>query len=286
MIENNSIAQWVKEGRDDNEQEFRVAVHTILAAIANDPVLRADMVIKGGILLAVRYKSHRYTKDIDFSTYKKQDEIDPGQLAEKLNEDFIQTAVNLDYDLDCRVQSCKIQPANKPDASFPSVKIKVGYAYKGTDKHKRLQANQSPTTISIDYSLNELMPNIESIDIGDDEILNAYMLTDLIAEKLRSMLQQKVRDRTRRQDIFDLLLLIEKYPDLDATEKEKILNSLVEKSESRGVTPNKESLDDLEIRKRSEADYPTLADEIEGELPDFDKTYDTVNDFYKSLPWK
>ncbi|MDH5228437.1 MAG: nucleotidyl transferase AbiEii/AbiGii toxin family protein [Gammaproteobacteria bacterium] len=285
MIENTHIGLWVEEGQDDKEREFRAAVHTILAAIANDSTLSADMVIKGGILLAIRYKSYRYTKDIDFSTSKTQHEINPDELAEKLNSDLIQAAVKLDYDLDCRVQSCRIKPANKPDASFPSVKMKIGYAQKGTIKHRRLLANKSPTTISIDYSLNEVMPNVESIAIGTNEILRAYKLTDLIAEKLRSMLQQKIRDRTRRQDIFDLLLLIEKYPDLDVTEKKELLDSLVKKSKSRGVFPTINSLDDPEIRQRSKAHYHTLSDEIDGDLPAFDRTYNAVNKFYKSLPW-
>jgi len=41
------------------------------------------------------------------------------------------------------------------------------YAYKGTNQPKRLLAGQSPTTITIDYSLNELMPNLESLDLAE-----------------------------------------------------------------------------------------------------------------------
>ena len=284
MLEDYDIAEWVEQA-DDSQREFREAVHTILAAIANDPQLRANMVIKGGILLAVRYHSHRYTKDIDFSTTQSLSEINSDQIKEALNKNFIRIAEKLEYELDCRVQSCRIQPANKPDASFPSVKITVGYAYKGTKKHQRLLGNQSPTHISIDYSLNELMPNLERLDVGEGEQLHAYTLIDLIAEKLRSILQQKIRNRTRRQDIYDLRLLIEKYPDLDKIEKQSILKSFIEKSESRDITPNKDSLDDAETRERSQKDYLTLADEIEGDLPDFNETYDAVNKFYKSLPW-
>jgi len=284
MLEDYDIIEWVEQA-DDGQREFREAVHTILAAIASDSQLRANMVIKGGILLAVRYHSHRYTKDIDFSTTQSLSEIDPEQIKEALNKSFIQIAEELEYALDCRVQSCRVQPANKPDASFPSVKMTVGYAYKGTKKHQRLLANKSPTHISIDYSLNELMPNLERLDIGEGEQLHAYTLIDLIAEKLRSILQQKIRDRIRRQDIFDLRLLIEKYPGLDKTEKQGILKSFIEKSQSRDITPDQDSLDDAETRERSQKDYLTLADEIEGELPDFDETYDTVNKFYKSLPW-
>jgi len=289
VIEDYSIADWVDAADPRNgqgQQEFREAVHTILTAIANDSQLRASMVIKGGILLAIRYQSNRFTKDIDFSTDEMLDKVDPDKLVKKLNNSFIQTADELEYELDCRVQSCKVIPANKPDASFPSVKLTIGYAYKGDKKHVRLMAGQSPSTISIDYSLNELMPNLEILEVGEEKSLRAYAFTDMIAEKLRSILQQVVRNRTRRQDIFDLVLLFEKYPNLDDDEKQRILNSLIEKSESREITPLIDSLDDQDIRKRSQEDYHTLADEIEGDLPDFDETYDAVNEFYKSLPWK
>lgn len=284
MLEECNIAEWVAQA-DNVQREFREAVHTILVAIANDPQLKIHMVIKGGILLAVRYQSHRFTKDIDFSTTQKSGEIDPNQIKEVLNKSFNTIAQELEYELDCRVQSCRIQPANRPDALYPSVKIIVGYAYKGSKKHQRLLANKSPTHVAIDYSLNELMPNLEILEIGHGDQLRAYTLTDLIAEKLRSLLQQKIRNRTRRQDIFDLMLLIEKYPDLDNIEKQGILKSFIEKSESRNITPNYNSLDDAETRARSQKDYLTLADEIEGDLPDFDKTYDAVNNFYKALPW-
>lgn len=284
MIEDYGIADWV-EAADAQQKEFREAVHTILAAIANDPQLRTRMVIKGGILLAIRYQSNRFTKDIDFSTDEMLDKVDTATLVEKLNNSFIQTAEELEYELDCRVQSCKVIPVNQPDASFPSVKLTIGYAYKGDKKHARLMAGQSPSTISIDYSLNELMPNLEVLDVGQNEPLIAYAFTDMVAEKLRSILQQVVRNRTRRQDIFDLVLLFEKYPDINGDEKIKILNSLIKKSESRDIVPLIDSMDDSDIRGRAQKDYHTLADEIEGELPDFDETYDVVNEFYKSLPW-
>ena len=287
MIEDKTIEMWVSESdADPVKREFREAVHTILSSIAQEPDLKASMVIKGGILLAIRYQSHRYTKDIDFSTSKVLDEIDKDVVAEKLNRSMALMAESLDYDLDCRVQSCKIQPANRTDAQFPSIKIKIGYAYKHEAKHKRLIAGKCPTAIDIDYSLNELMPNIEEFNIGGGEVLTAYSLTDVIAEKIRSVLQQVKRDRRRRQDIFDLYLLLEKIPDLDLYEKTRILKSLIEKAHSREIDPRPDSFRDEEVRHRSQAEYPTLADEVEGELPEFDEIYNFVQEFYESLPWE
>ncbi len=118
MIDDYDIVDWVAQANSD-QQEFREAVHTILAAIANDSQLRAKMVIKGGILLAIRYQSHRYTKDIDFSSDEKLEDLDIEQLTNTLNNGFIQTAEELEYGLDCRMQSCRILPPKMPDAPIP-----------------------------------------------------------------------------------------------------------------------------------------------------------------------
>jgi predicted nucleotidyltransferase component of viral defense system len=217
LIENHNIEDWVGEAGEE-ELPFREAVHTILAAIAQSPNLNDNMIIKGGILLAIRYKSKRFTKDIDFSTPRKLAEIPPEKVREFLDGALTQTVEELDYDLDCRVQKCKVNPKD-PEATFPSIELKVGYAYKGSPQHKRLLAGQSATVVSIDYSLNEHTPNVENLTLGIDGELKAYALTDLIAEKYRAVLQQAERKRQRRQDIFDLFFLLDSIEEFDGHEK-------------------------------------------------------------------
>ena len=277
------IATWANEAPDAEQREFRQAVHTILAAIANDPRLKSTMVIKGGILLGVRYHSPRFTKDIDFSTTKNLATMSAGDVRTAFESSLVQVIEELDYDLDCKVQSCKVNPQNRPDASFPSIELKIGHAYKGSPKHKRLQKLQSPSAISIDFSLNEKILGVESLELGSSGTINCYTFSDLVAEKFRSLLQQESRDRYRRQDVFDL----SKLSELEVSEDERrsILRSLIEKSQARGIAPLPDSLDNAELKRRAQADYHTLDDEIDGPLPEFDATYETVRSFYQSLPW-
>lgn len=236
-LEEYNIEDWVAEADTIANKEFREAVHTILASIASDATLKANMILKGGILLAIRYQSHRFTKDIDFSTEKKLgEEVTLESLAEMLDSSMAIMVETLDYDLDCRVQSKRLQP-KKADSTFPSIRLKIGYAYKGTKKHERLQALQSTSTISIDYSLNESTPNIDGFRLSENEDIQTYSLTDLMAEKYRSLLQQESRDRYRRQDIYDLNLIIEKFDCIDEVEKRKILDSLAIKSKARNIKP-------------------------------------------------
>ena len=284
-IEGYDIKDWVEESSTTSNKEFRQAVHTILSAIASDSDLKANMILKGGILLAIRYKSHRFTTDIDFSTEKPRGgEITEDGVRKSLDSSLAQMVEELDYDLDCRVQSSKLQPRDVK-STYPSIKMKVGYAYKGTPQHKRLLSLQSPNTISIDYSLNEATPNIEDLKLNLEEGILAYSLTDLIAEKYRSLLQQVSRNRNRRQDVYDINLLVERFGDIDDFERSKILNSLIIKSKAREISPDINSFEDPDLKSRAQKDYHTLKDEIESELPDFDDLFQKVSDFYRSLPW-
>jgi len=282
-----SIESWVEEAPDDANREFREAVHTILSAIAADKNLKESMVLKGGILLAIRYKSNRYTKDMDFSTEKVLGEgiISSEEMRESLNNSFATVVEDLEYDLDCRVQRCKIEPSEDPSYTYKSINMTIGYAYKGSPRHKWLLKSKSPKTVSIDFSLNESTPNIESLKLQDGDVL-VYSLTDLIAEKYRSLLQQIDRNRGRRQDIYDLNFLIDKLDDIDEEEKFNILKCLIQKANSRKINPGISSFDNKEIKSRAKEGYHTLKDEVDGDLPDFDEIYETVSDFYRSLPWE
>jgi predicted nucleotidyltransferase component of viral defense system len=284
-IEEYDIKDWVEDASTKINEEFRQAVHTILLAIASDSNLKANMILKGGILLAIRYKSHRFTKDIDFSTERPRGgDITEDGVRKSLDSSLAQMVEELDYGLDCRVQSSKLQPKD-PNSTYPSIKMTVGYAYKGTPQHKRLLSLKSLNIVSIDYSLNEAIPNIENLKLNIKESLLTYSLTDLIAEKYRSLLQQVSRNRSRRQDVYDLNLLIERFGDIANFERSKILNSLIIKSKARGIAPDINSFEDPDLKSRAEKDYHTLKDEIEGELPDFNESFQKVADFYRSLPW-
>ena len=279
-----NLSDWVSYASDDNEREWRAAVHTILMAISDDPDLRGKMIIKGGILMALRYQSPRYTKDIDFSTSLKLIEINVDEIKQRLNTALLLAVDALEYEIDCRIQRWKIQPANHPEASFPSITISIGYAPKGTAKHKRLLDLKSPSTISLDFSLNEAVGGTEAVQISPGHTIEAYNFADLMAEKFRSLLQQVSRNRYRRQDVYDLFML--SRFEITEVERQQILASLLKKSQSRDLEPSPASLRDPEVKRRAEKDYNTLEDEVEGTLPLFESAYAAVLAFYESLPWK
>ncbi|MGX2042278.1 nucleotidyl transferase AbiEii/AbiGii toxin family protein (plasmid) [Methylocaldum sp. MU1018] len=195
------IKEWVNQNSD--YRPFRQAVHTILTAIAGTPFLQTSMIMKGGVLLALSYSSPRYTKDIDFSTAIKRPDFDLEDFRRQLEASLIDTVETLGYGLDCRIQSCEQNPKSE-DATFPTIQVSIGYAYKGTPAHKRLQAGSSPEVIRIDYSLNEPVEETELFELEEGSLIRAYSFVEMVAEKFRALLQQEVRNRIRRQDIYDL----------------------------------------------------------------------------------
>ena len=232
--------------------------------------------------MAIRYQSERYTSDLDFSSTKLRSAVDVNEFEQAFRQSLLEEVTSSTYNLDCRLQRCRINPPG-PDASFVNIEISIGYAHIGTPSHQRLIKGHAPTTVTIDFNLNERIRAVECLHLGNGAMLQAYEFTDLVAEKLRSLLQQEPRDRYRRQDTYDLCLLLDRP--ITHAEKSEILNSLVEKARSRNIDPTPDALDNPEVRRRAQRDYPTLADEVPGELPDFDESFDRVLGFYRTLPW-
>jgi predicted nucleotidyltransferase component of viral defense system len=281
------IDLWVTEAPEDRKK-FRQAVHTILHAISESDYLKPKMIIKGGMLIGIRYKSDRFTEDIDFSTSYKYQDIDIDEFSKELEDALLVAYDELEYGVRCSLQSLKVQPKNRiEEATFPSLKLKIGYANdSNAGAMKRLASGSSANTVKIDYSFNEITHKVDDL-VVDDGTVQAYGFEDLIAEKLRSMHQQVIRDRSRRQDVYDLHYLLNNSSPPTEEEKLNILIFLFEKSVVRlpkGFI-HQNSLNNEEIRERSRQDYHLLAQEIKGELPDFEEAFSLVNSFYESLPW-
>jgi predicted nucleotidyltransferase component of viral defense system len=278
------IEKWVDEAASD-WVAFRQAVHIILHAITIDDYLYLNMIMKGGMLLGIEHDSSRFTTDIDFSTAQTIQEISEPDFLKHLNDALIVATSELPYTLECSVQSCKLQP--RKEARFPSLKLKVGYANSQDARAmKRLRGRNSPTVVKIDYSLNEKSYETEERYISEDDgFIKIYALIDIMAEKFRSIIQQIIRHRARRQDVYDLWYLIEKY-DFTDEEREKILNSFKQKCQERVPDEyvQQDTLGREEIIKASAHEYADLRDEVE-ELPEFEETYSKVREFYENLPW-
>lgn len=274
---------WVDAADSPRERTLRQAIHTVIAAIAHDRTLHDSSYLKGGILLALRYASTRHTTDLDFSNSAPFTESRGRTVVDALRSTLPLVVEELGYDLDCRLQSYDVQPS--PRHTYVNLEMRIGYAAKGSPAHRRLERGQAADALSIDYNFLESVPEKELIEIGDDGTLCVYGLTTLIAEKFRAMLQQALRNRMRRQDVYDLNYLLERSGPFSESDDARILEVLVTKCQERGFTPTRDSMASDDVYRRARAEYAHLAAEVDGTLPDFDVSFGRVRAFYEQLPW-
>lgn len=284
-----NIDAWIERARRDPVAYIeRQATEVVLAAIGELPGYRGRFFLKGGILMAVVYGSPRNTGDVDFTTDLPASPDLPAALREALNRAFPKMTARLGYpDLVLKVQTMQERPrrfAGPHVQSFPALKVNIAYARRGQPDERHLENGTAPNVVTVEVSFNEPVHAIELIQLSlAGSTVTAYGITDLIAEKFRALLQQVPRRRNRRQDVYDIAHLAERFP-LDREERATILETLLAKCEARAITPTPASLDDDELIERARADWDTLEQEI-GELPDFDNRFEVVRALYRNLPW-
>ena len=138
--------------------------------------------------------------------------------------------------------------------------------------------------VDVDISFNEPLTHIQVLELTGGRTLYAYGLIDLMAEKYRALLQQVPRNRYRRQDVYDLDVLI-CYHLEDGIAPRDVLQALLEKCAARRIRPRSSSLDDIDVKTRAARDWDTMQLEL-NILPKFEDCYDRVAGYYRSLPWE
>lgn len=281
------VRAWVEAARSNPVQyRDRQVTEVVLAAIGLAPSLNTSLVLKGGAVMALAFKSNRVTADVDFTSI-----VEPAgfadQIADDLNAILPQTAIRLGYlDLLCRVQTVKKmpKPLNFEEFDFPALLIRIGSAERGTGEEKRLEAGRAIRVLDIEISFRDQVYAFQELNLtGPGVAVRAFTLHEIIAEKLRALLQQPIRNRNRRQDVYDIAYLIETNK-LSDKDRRSILETLIEKCRARGIEATPDSMDDPEVRRRAEVDWNTLALELD-DLPPFDERFAMMRELYISLPW-
>lgn len=184
-------------------------------------------------------------------------------------------------------------PKDPSKVKFPAYKARIGYADSTNLKAvARLDNKQSPHIVELDISFNESVSvsDTENFKLTDRLNVLCYSLEQLIAEKYRSILQQIVRTRSRRQDVFDIHYLLNQEASLlySNETKKTVLDKLIKCSERKGIEEylNQFGMRDEEIKRLSLEDFHTLSLEIDidTEVPPADM-YTVVQDYFESLPW-
>jgi hypothetical protein len=281
------VQAWVNSARSDPVLfQERQITEIVLTAIGLSPALRDTLVLKGGTLMALAFTSARVTNDVDFTAL-----VEPlgfvEVLRDELDSQLSKAAAKLGYvDLLCRVQRVekKPRPQNFENLDFPALLIRVGYAERGSAQETALTRRNAARVVEIEVSFRDQVYHFQDLCLTDAAVaIRGFSLTEVIAEKTRALLQQPVRDRFRRQDVFDIAYLCD-HCDITQELKAEILDTLLQKCESRGIHPTRDSIDDREVYERAKEDWDTIELEVV-DLPDFDERFAVVKSLYHSLPW-
>lgn len=282
------VRAWVEAAANDPVlYRDRQVTEIVLSAIGLAPTLSANLVLKGGTLMALAFGSLRLTGDIDFSADVEPADFDQA-LTEELDALLPKVALRLGYlDLICRVQSIRKMPRseNFEDHSFPALLVRIGSAVRGTPEQARLEQGRAPRVVQVEISFRDQVYSSQSLLLsGAGAAVRAFTLHEVIAEKLRALLQQPIRNRNRRQDVYDIAFLLAGH-ELDADDRALIHHILLDKCASREVPVDATALENPEVVARAQADWDSLKLEL-AELPPFEERFGRVAAFYRSLPWE
>ena len=280
-----NIEEWVESAKGNPELYRRRQMTDITPnAIARTESLNEKVFLKGGTLMGVVYKSPRQTVDVDLTAAEDLlvDDIE-NEIAELLDSEFRRVTAMLGYPkIVVKTQKVTRKPKGG-GKSFPALELKIASAQRGTPQETQLSEGKAASVIKVEISFSEPSPQIQVLELTDGQWPAAYSLVDLIAEKYRALLQQPQRNRYRRQDVYDLNWLIE-HTNINKACRTQILDAFVKKCAARYLKPTRSSLDNLEIKERAGAEWETMKLEL-GELPDFERCFARVSEFYRSLPW-
>ena len=274
---------WAKATQTPTAQaKTRLVQFAILRSIAASQRLSDNLAFKGGNALDFFWAPNRSTRDLDFSAVQAIESDDDIPNLRTAFGRALETTHRL-MGIRLRVQS--VRPKGpQPGKTFTTFEFNIAYAFPGDPPGllKKFEAGTCPTIVPVEISNNEVVYDTEARTLdGDDNELQISTLSDIVAEKLRSLLQQKVRRRTRRQDVLDIAFVRMEVPEL--LDRDVVAKALVRKSEARDIVATKSAFRDSEIRDRASRDYPQLAQTTRRRFIPFEEAFAEVLGLVDSL---
>lgn len=273
------IEPWAKRhGTTRDEARKRFAQYAILEAVAAAPGLAGGLAFKGGNALRFVYGNRRSTLDLDFTADATLPD-DPDVIRRRL--DIGLRAITSRLLIKARAQRVARKPPG-PEKTRPTYEVTVAHAMPGDRFYKNfdLDPKPVPAVVLLEITLNDLICDAVPYRLAPDgrELL-VCTLEDVIAEKLRALLQQQIRNRSRPQDVHDVARIVQRRIALDLA---KVSAFLVRKAEIREIHPRK-SLFNETVKSLALMGYETLSQGDSSECLSFDEAWSCVLDLVRKL---
>lgn len=265
------------------EARRRFVQFILLCGISSVRSLRDHLVFKGGNALDFVLQPNRSTIDLDFSL-----DMDGGQALADATE--IRDALNVGlrqvapvFGVALSVHSVEQQPPGA-DRTFITFRARIGYALPDERQLMIRMANnqKSSHVLPIDISINEPIFDSTTFKI-DDRFgdLRISTVEDIVGEKLRSLLQQPIRNRGRKQDMLDIAVAVDSNESID---RQDVAAALLVKAQARGAPVTRLAFHDPEVSRRAAVDYGALEGTTRTMFIPFDEALAIVLAFVDELP--
>lgn len=276
------IDSWaLATGRARQDARARFAQYSVLRAIGSVPLLIDSLVFKGGNALDFVWLPNRSTTDLDFSLDSYSGiTISEAALIENM---LVQgcNSVGPQLNTTLKLHQFRQNPPG-PDRQFFTYHIKIGYVLKDqTTLIRNISRGASnPQTVELDISVNEAICEDHMTRIDSRLSLRVATPADIVAEKLRAILQQASRNRQRAQDVLDIAGILESDIELNP---ESVSRFLLKKAAARSVTVSKSAFRNAETVVRSSTDYAALERTTSVRFIPFDEAYELLLAFVQRL---
>ncbi len=254
------------------EARSRFIQFVILTCVGSSPWQRS-VAFKGGNALRFVYQNPRSTVDLDF-TANAQFPDDADQIQEMLNQAL--AIGSRRFGIKAKCQSVHRNPKSR-EKTLPTYEAKVSYVFPGDRYFEQFETvtRGLSRVVILEISLNDMICETTNVSLGPDDgpQIRVCTIEDIVAEKLRSLLQQKVRKRNRRQDVFDIARIVRTSG--HALDRTKIPDFLMRKAAVRGIDVSVSAFDD-EIRAKAAFEYERLEEDTGESFIPFDEAWPTV----------
>ncbi len=278
------LATWaVSNGIPIEEARRRFAQYVVLCGIAGIRPLQRSLVFKGGNALDFIWQPNRSTIDLDFSLDMVEGVFPAGIDTIRTLMDRACTRAGRRFGVAFAVHSVRQQPPGD-DKTFVTYTSRIGYALADeTRLLVRMANNQSsPHVIPVEISINEPICGSTLVTIDErSDPLRVSTTEDIVAEKLRALLQQPIRRRTRPQDLLDIAVIVRGNPGLN---RDLVGTYLTVKAAARDVPVSRDAFRHQDVLARAAVGYDELAATTRSIFIPFDEALATLRDFVDELP--
>jgi predicted nucleotidyltransferase component of viral defense system len=255
------LSAWRKAtGATTEEARRRLVQFVVLASIASSNELVSRLALKGGNALRFVHGNMRSTLDLDFTAEGDFPDAEPAIRA--LLDGALKRAEQ-QFQVKARCLSVHRNPRN-PARTLPTYRVNVCYQIAGDRHYQDFERRQALPGVELEISLNDVLcETFEKQLSPGTKPIRVCSLEDILAEKLRALLQQLIRKRSRPQDVYDIASRMRARG--GQVNLAKISEFLLRKSGARGIEPRRSSYDES-VKQRAIVNYQV---EIRAQVTEF-----------------